>query len=99
MFSEGIAHTRNFTADSVVGTSGQRMRLFSMHFISGASAASINLRNGTSASATNIVRETGTANTGKTIDYGPFGLYFPSGLFLDLDTNTVSVLLTFIQEN
>ena len=87
----------NAAGDSAVGVAGRPTRLFAIHIISG-TAAIVNLRNGAAVGDTVYLKETGTANTGKTITYGEFGMLFPNGLFLDLDANTVSVLFAFAQE-
>jgi len=86
------------TADAAVGTSGASTRIYSIHIISGGGgAAVVSLRNGTSASATIYVTETGTTSTGKTITFGTYGAVFPAGCFVDVDTNTTSVLVSFSQ--
>lgn len=86
------------TADGVLGTSGKAVRVYNMHVISGAGGgAVINLRAGTVIGGTIQVTETGTASTGKTFDYGTHGHYFPTGCFVDVDTNTTSVLISYSQ--
>lgn len=84
------------TSDSAVGTSGDAVAVYGLHIIStGGGGAVINLRNGTSASATSLVKETGTVSTGKTIDFGGVGVVFPSGCFVDVDSNTTSVTVFY----
>lgn len=85
------------TADGVVGTSGAPTRVFAIHVISDASAAVPLLENGTAASNTTWIKETGTANTGKTFTYGDHGILFPDGCNVDCDANTISVLVSYAQ--
>lgn len=83
------------TADAAVSTAGQAVRVFTIHIISGGTAAVVSLRNGSTVAGTVWVTETGTISTGKTINYGTQGILFPSGCFVDVDTNTTSVLVTY----
>ena len=85
------------TSDAAIGVSGNATRVFNIHILSGGTAAIVSLRNGTAASATAYLTETGTISTGKTFDYGTKGMLFPSGCFVDVDTNTTSVLVAFEQ--
>lgn len=85
-------------ADGVLGTSGKAVRVYNMHVLSGAGGgAVINLRAGTAVGGVIQVQETATASTGKTFDYGFHGHYFPTGCFVDVDTNTTSVLIAYSQ--
>lgn len=86
------------TTDAVVGTSGVPTRVFTLHIISDGTAGVASLRNGTSASAVASTTETGTASTGKTINYGTQGMSFPSGCFLDVDTHVTGGVVTFATE-
>lgn len=81
--------------DAPIGTSGISVRVFTVHLISDGTATVTNLRNGTSASATIFSTETGTASTGKTINYGTQGMLFPSGCFLDVDAHCIGGIVTF----
>lgn len=85
------------TTDAAVGTAGVSTRVFVIHIISGGTAAVVSLRNGATVSGTIYVTETGTISTGKTIAYGVNGITFPSGCFVDVDTNTTSVLVDYEQ--
>lgn len=86
------------TADLAVGTSGAVTRVFNIHIISGGGGgAVVTLKNGTSTSGTAYITETATVSTGKTFDYGMKGQLFPSGCFVDVDTNTTSVLVAYSQ--
>ena len=85
------------TADAAIGNSGVPTRIFSIHIISGGTAAIVSLRDGISASATAWITETGTISTGKTFAYGTYGALFPDGCFVDVDSNTTSVLVSWSQ--
>lgn len=85
------------TADGVVGTAGAATRVFFIHIISGGTAAVVSLRSGSTVGSTIYITETGTISTGRTLSYGANGIFFPSGCFCDVDTNTTSVLVSFEQ--
>lgn len=99
MSAHGSAGTILITADTNIG-GGKPTRIYCAHVISGAGGGGLlNLRNGTSASATEVIRESGTTNTGETFDYGYEGYRFPAGLFADFaNANVVSALITYIIE-
>lgn len=84
--------------DAAIGTSGVKTRVFTVHLISDGTATVTSLRNGTSASASAFATETGTASTGKTINYGLQGLFFPSGCFLDVDAHCTGGIVTYTQD-
>jgi len=89
----------NLTADSAVGTSGKPIRLFAVNMLSGGTAGQLVLRNGTSDSASIWIREVGTANTGKTVEYGKHGILFPEGCFYDDDPNFTGVTFQYSEEH
>lgn len=90
------AGTQILTADGAVSSAGRAVRVFAMHLISGAGGATVvSLRSGSTVGGTVWVTETGTANTGATFNYGTRGVLFPSGCFVDVDTNTTSVTVTY----
>lgn len=89
------AGSQLLTADGAVGSSGKAVRVFAVHIISGGVASVVSLRNGTSASDTAYVTETGTVGTGATFNYGTQGILFPNGCFVDVDGNTTSALVVF----
>lgn len=81
--------------DAAIGASGISVRVFTVHLISDGTATVTSLRNGTSASATAWATETGTASTGKTVNYGTQGMLFPAGCFLDVDAHCIGGIVTF----
>ena len=97
---QGLSRSQLITADGVVGTSGKAVRIYGIHVISGAGGgAVINLRSGTVVGGTIRITSTGTASQGVTFLYGNNGQLFESGCFCDVDANTTSVLVNYIQEN
>ena len=88
---KGDSGAEQHTADSVVGPSGQPIRLWAVNMLSGGTAGQLVLRNGTADTAAIWVREVGTVSTGKTVPYGDQGILFPEGLFYDDDSNFTSV--------
>lgn len=95
--SLGIGSQR-VTADSVIGTSGKKIRLYAAIVHSDASGGVVQLRNGTSDSGTEYDEVNGTADVSVQVSY-PGGLYFPNGLFVDVDANTVYVTCIYEQES
>ena len=85
------------TADGVLGTSGAVTRVYSMHILSGGSAGVVNLRAGTLVTDTIWIQETGTASTGKTFVYGEKGNHFSGGVYVDVDANVTSVVISYSQ--
>lgn len=86
------------TASVVIGTSGKPTRVFAINFVSGGTAGVINLRNGTSGSATSFIQENGVISSGKTVPYGTTGVLFPAGCFLSVDANITAGVVSFSQE-
>lgn len=84
--------------DAVIGVSGKPTRVFSVNFLSDGTAGVLVLRNGTTASDTVYVTETGVISTGKTVSYGQTGILFPAGCFLDIDVHVVSGVVSFERE-
>lgn len=85
--------TKIVTADGALRTynAGEGERVFNLHILSAGTASPVSLYNGSPA-GTLYIKETGTANTGKTIDFGVNGIWFPLGCYIDVDpTNIVSV--------
>jgi hypothetical protein len=89
------AGTVLLTADGVVGVSGKPVRVYAIHVIStGGGGAVVSLVNG-AAAGTATVTVTGTTSLGVTFPFGTTGFAFPSGCFVDLDSNTTSVAVAF----
>ncbi len=86
------------SSDGVIGTSGKKIRLYQIIVHSGASGGVVQLRNGTTTGGTEYDEVNGTASISVSASYAG-GLFFPDGLFIDLDANTVYVTCIFEQEN
>lgn len=85
------------TSGEVIGA-GDKVRVNSLHVISGGGGgAVIQLRNG-GAGGTIWIKETGTTGTGASFNYGETGVLFTNGCYVDVDANTVSVLITAYKE-
>ena len=82
------------TADGVLNTSGKPVAIHSIHIVSGGTAGVVILRHGTAVTDTATIQETGTANTGKTVDFGA-NIVFPSGCFVDIDANVTYVTIVY----
>lgn len=74
------------TADGAVGTSGRKIRVYSVHLVSGASNSTCTLKLGTSTSGTAYIQIDGVASTAVTLNFNG-GILFPTGCFLDADAN------------
>ncbi len=84
--------------DAAVGVSGVPCRVFTIHILSDGTAGVAILRNGTTASGTAYVTETGTISLGKTVNFGTQGIFFPGGCFLDVDSHVVGGCVTYAIE-
>lgn len=84
--------------DAAIGTAGKPIRVFTVNFLSDGTAGVLILRNGTSASDTVYVTENGVISSGKTVFYGPAGILFPAGCFMDLDTHVTGGVVSFAKE-
>lgn len=88
-------------AGQAIGPSGAKIRVYSIHLISGGTAGIIKLYNGTSTSGTIYVQETATTvSTGTTVNYGEYGMLFPGGCYYEevVDANVVSTLISYSVE-
>jgi len=85
-------------AGQAIGPSGARIRVYTVHIISGATAGSIKLYNGTTTSGTLYYQQTaGAVSTGTTVDLGEYGMLFPNGCYYEevIDANVVSTLISY----
>jgi hypothetical protein len=92
--------TQQYVGDNelAVGTSGKPIRVFSVELISGATASTIQLFNGTTDTAANLYAQVdGIANQSVVINYAG-GKRFPNGCFLDTDTNTAYATVVYTEE-
>ena len=90
--------TETFTADSVVGISGEPVRIYSIYWVKETGAETMVVRSGTSDSGTIIIEQVSTADDGNFLDFGAEGILFPSGAFYDESTAITTATFTFKEE-
>ena len=95
----GYSGSVSLTANSVVGTSGKPIRLFAVNMLSTGTAGELILRNGPAITDDIWVREQGTIDTGKTVEYGTYGILFPKGCYYEDDGNFTEVIFQFSEES
>ena len=98
MFGLGSTTTVYKTADSAIGTSGRRIRVFQASWLSDGTARALVLRNGTADTAQIFVNAAGTISTTVTLDFGKEGMVFPDGCFLDFTASMVNAVITYREE-
>lgn len=91
------AGTQILTASGAIGVSAKPLRIFTIHIVCGTAAIAHIHSGGSGGTAT--LKETGTANTGKTINYGDQGIYFPAGAYCSFETNVSRVVATYAQDS
>lgn len=95
--------SKRITADAQIGSGTKQVRLFSVSLLSGGSASTLTLRNGTDVSGTIYEQVDGFASQSVTKNYNG-GLLFPltgtntGGLFADVDANITSATFVFTEE-
>ena len=89
--------TTRLTADGLVGASGKRVRVFSIHLVSGATASTTTFKNGTGTGGTAYCQVDGVASQGVTLNFAG-GLSFPDGCFMDTDANISYCVVVATQE-
>ncbi len=92
-----VPGTTRLTADGLVGSSGKSIRVFDIHLVSGATASTCTLENGTDASGTAYIQIDGVASKGVTLGFAG-GVRFPDGCFLDADANISYATIVFTEE-
>lgn len=91
------AGTQILSASGAIGVANKPCRIFAIHIVCG-TAAIAHVHSGGS-SGTACIKETGTANTGKTITYGNQGMHFPVGAYCSFETNVSRVVVTYNQDS
>ena len=92
--------TQQFAGNNplAVGVSGQPVRVYSVELISGATASTVTLYNGTSAVVGNTYAQIdGTASKSTLINYAG-GKRFPAGCYLGTDANTGYITVVYTME-
>lgn len=90
--------TTRITADSVIGQSGKPTRVYWVSLVSGVSASTLTLRNGTGGSDTAYDQIDGTASQSVTKNYAG-GILFPAGCYADVDANVSYVTVGHMQNS
>ena len=94
----GMPGTQAFTTtDLALGVAGRPTRVFGVELLSGGTASTVILRNGTATGGTNYIQLDGTINKATHWDSAT-GILFPGGCFVDVDANTASCVVSFTQE-
>lgn len=88
---------QRITADSVVGVSGARIRVYSINLTSTGTASTLIMKDGTSSSGTALVQVDGVISQCVTKNFTG-GLIFNSGCFADCDANISYATIVYTQE-
>ena len=83
-----------YTAEDLAVGAGKHVRVFSATWLSDGTARDLVLRNGAADSATVWVTAGGTISKTVTLDFGPHGILFNAGCFIDIGS-AASVILTY----
>jgi hypothetical protein len=97
MSSKGNSGSQRVTSDTVLGNSGNPVRVYSINWLSGAAAGTLVLRNGATDTSTVYLQKVGTALDSQIIVFDE-GLRFPAGCFYDHDANTTFAVIEFETE-
>jgi hypothetical protein len=85
-------------ADIAIGVAGKPTRIFNVEVISGGTASTVLLHNGTAIVTSDVYGQVdGIANKSVVINYAG-GRLFPAGCFCQTDANTAYTIVTFTQE-
>lgn len=90
--------TQTFTADSIVGRSGDPVRIYSIYWVKGAGVEPLVIRE-TNVSGTIIISHVSVASVGNFLDLGSEGILFPTGAFFDIATALTTATITFRTES
>ena len=83
-----------YTATDLAVGAGKHVRVFSATWLSDGTARDLVLRNGAVDSATVWVTAAGVISKTVTLDFGPHGILFNAGCFIDIGS-AASVVLTY----
>lgn len=92
-----VPGSTRLTSDGAVGTSGKPIRVFTAHLVSGGTASTTILRNGTGTGDTAYAQIDGTSSEGVTVSFAG-GLRFPSGCYMDTDANISYCTFVYTEE-
>jgi len=86
------------TTDGVVGISGLPVRLYGLQIQSGATAGAVACHNGTDTTGDKLLDVAGEPNrTVSTANIPSDGIFFPGGLYLDVDANVTAAIANYEQ--
>lgn len=85
------------TGDSVIGTSGAETIIYALVVMGGSATTLCAIHEGTTNSGTKRCNSIAPINDSHAIYFGPQGLYFPSGAFLDITTTGGTVTVVYNQ--
>ena len=100
MLNYGYSGTQQYAGNNplAVGRAGIPVRIYSVELISGGSASTVKLFNGTDNTAgTQYGQVDGVASKSVVVNY-EFGKRFPAGCYLGTDANTGYVSVSYSQE-
>lgn len=84
--------------DIAIGPSGKPIRVYDAYVVSGGTASTVKLYNGTSATG-NYVQIDGIINKSSALPISSSqGILFPLGCFADVDSNSVMLSVSFVVE-
>ena len=92
-----IGNTR-LTADGLVGTSGKPIRIYWIHLVSGGSASTTTLKNGTGTGGTAFLQVDGIASSAVNVSFAG-GVRFPDGCYMDTDANISYCTIGYTEEH
>jgi hypothetical protein len=85
------------TADGVIGTSGAETIIYALVVMGGSATTLCAIHEGTSSSGTKRSNSIAPVNDSHAIYFGPQGIYFPSGAYLDITTTGGTVTVVYNQ--
>lgn len=82
-----------------IGPSGKPIRVYDAYAISGGTATTVKLYNGTSATGNDYVQIDGIISKSSVLPVSSSqGILFPLGCFASVDSNTVNLVVSFVVE-
>lgn len=84
--------------DIAIGASGKPIRVYDAYAVSDGTATTVKLINGTAAGGADFVQIDGVISKSANLPGCGQGLLFPAGCFADVDSHTVALVVSFVQE-
>lgn len=95
-----MAGSSRLTAAGVLGVSGKPVRVFGFTMRSGTGGpGSVTLYNGTATTDPEKYKMTGNTDASSDKVFAREGKHFPSGCYVDIDSNVTYVDFDYVQEN